>query len=788
MDSLETLERVREIACGEGPFQRRVCEVLGFLARSLDFDSAILYWKDKEGRCFGAAQSSHGWELIKDSAPFVMGEGIVGACGLEGKVLLLDKSSPGESIDPHWAEDFPAYVTILAVPTGRPGSVQDGVLVLLHGTSKEVSQEQLRLLGLVGGELAGLVGKEQLREQLSLRLQEMEAINEVGKAVGGTLDLDPLMEMALEATVRVVGARAGVLRLLDEESQIYRVTSVVGGGVKRKEEFRIGPPGECPVIRTVRPHRMSISEGAGVCSGEGLNIEVKTCACVPLVERGKILGVMSLYDRFSGSGAEPGSFSDQDLSLLETMGGFIAGALSRAMHHRHIEQLVLERESMVRELSILYASGSAMMRATELERLLRVILVALTLGDGLGFNRAMLFLVNESEGVLEGRVGVGPGSAEEAGEIWGEMTRSQWNLPQWLEWALSQEARMTETTMIQKVASSIRVPLDDTECVLVRALRAQGAFCLDPRKNPRGIELLSPLEIGTQCAMAPVVARGDALGVILVDNLYSGRPIVERDLRFLGAFASLAGLAIQNAMFFESLRKAHQELQAMQQRLIQSEKLAALGEFAATMAHEIRNPLVSIGGYARLLQKRHKDDYSRIIYQEVERLEGILSRVLDFSRVSPGHRVETDVSSLLEECYRSVRVQLEEPKLKVRKEFTSGLPQVQCDKDQLKQVFLNLLQNALDAMGGKGTLSLRTYLASEEEGIWVVAELSDTGGGIPSDVLPNIFNPFFSTKNRGTGLGLAIVRRILEMHGARIEVDNRPGEGTTFKVKLPPCF
>ncbi|MEJ5378325.1 MAG: ATP-binding protein [bacterium] len=788
MDLVHVLERVRQITSGEGSLQRRLGEALGFLAHELGFDSAVFYWKDKEARGFEATQSSHGWELIKSSAPFAVGEGVVGACGLDGRVIFLDKSDAGGLTEERWADDFPAYGTVLAVPAGTPGCEQKGVLVLLHGTSKQISQEQVRMLQLAGGELAWCMITEELREQLRLRLQEMEALNEVGKAVGGTLDLDPLMELALETTVRVVGARAGVLRLLDEELQLYRVTSVAGGGIKRKEEFKNEAASECPVVRTAKPHRMVVSDKAGFCSGEDLGVEVSSCACVPLVERGKIMGVMSLYDRVSGSGEQPGPFTDQDLSLLETMGGFIAGALARAMHHKHIEQLVLEKESMVRELTILYASGSAMMKATDVQRLLRVILVALTLGNGLGFNRAMLFLVNERDGVLQGRVGVGPASADDAGRIWGEMTRSQWDLHQWLEWALSQDARMTENTLIQKVATSIRIPLDDTECVLVRALRAKGAFCLDPRENPRGIELLSPLEIGTQCAMAPVVARGEALGVILVDNIYSRRPIVERDLRFLGAFASLAGLAIQNAMFFESLRQAHQELQAMQQRLIQSEKLAALGEFAATMAHEIRNPLVSIGGYARLLQKKHKDDYSRIIYEEVERLEGILSRVLDFSKVSPGHREETEISSLLEECYRSVRVQLEEPRLKVRKEFTGGLPPVQCDRDQLKQVFLNLMQNALDAMSGKGTLSLRTYLASEEEGTWVVAELSDTGGGIPSDILPNIFNPFFTTKNRGTGLGLAIVRRIVEMHGGRIEVDNRPGQGTTFRVKLPPSF
>jgi signal transduction histidine kinase len=400
----------------------------------------------------------------------------------------------------------------------------------------------------------------------------------------------------------------------------------------------------------------------------------------------------------------------------------------------------------------------------------------------------MLFLVNESEGVLEGRVGVGPGSAAEAGRVWADMGRSDWTLSQWLEWTLEQDRNRGEDDIIHRVAQSVRVPLADERCVLIEAMKKRAAFRMDPRANPRGIEMLTPLEIGAQCAVAPVRARGETLGVILVDNLYSARPIEERDLRFLSAFASLAGMAIQNAQFYEGLKRAHKDLQSMQQKLIQSEKLAALGEFAATMAHEIRNPLVSIGGYARLLQKRHREAYARIIFEEVERLEGILSRVLAFSRIAPGDRTDEDLALLLEESHRSLRGDIDPRRVRFEKEWTQSLPQVHCDREQIKQVFLNLVQNAMDAVEGRGTITLRTFLSSEEDGMWVVGEVGDSGGGIPADILPNIFNPFFTTKQRGTGLGLAITRRIVETHGGKIEVDNRLGEGTLFRVKLPPAF
>jgi signal transduction histidine kinase len=659
------------------------------------------------------------------------------------------------------------------------------VVLLLNSEPRRISEQERRLLSVVSRDIASMEERARLLLDLAMRDQELTALHEISRAVGSTLDLDPLMDMIVRTAARVMGVKGAVLRVLDEEASVYRVTSVFGPDIQRHQEFKSGPESDCEVVRTGQAFLIKDTRSGHSLCLDHMRHDINGCLCVPLVEEGNVLGVLSVYDRAAWPPGDERLFEKQDITLLQTLAGFVANAISRAMHHRRIARLAAEKDSMVRELSILYATSAAMMGTVEMDRLLQVILLALTLGDGLGFNRAMLLLVNEAQGVLEGKVGVGPSSGEEAGRVWGQMESRAWTLSQWLEWALEQDRWRDDESLIQRAAREIRVPLTDEGCFLIRALRERKPFCVDPRAEPLVRGLPPSLELAGQLACVPVVARGDALGVILVDNLYSGGSIRAGDLNSLAAFASQAGLAIQNAMFYEGLKKAHKELQSLQQRLIQSEKMAALGEFASTMAHEIRNPLVSIGGYARLLQKRYRNSYSQIIFEEVERLERILNGVLSFSKVSTTERKPEDFNAILDEILRSLRRELDQKRIRVEREWTQGLPLISCDKDQIKQVFLNLIQNAQDAMAGRGVITLRTYLASDEGGLWVVGEVVDSGRGIPTDVLQNIFNPFFTTKAQGTGLGLPITRRMVEAHGGRIEVDNRPGEGTTFRVKLP---
>jgi signal transduction histidine kinase len=508
-----------------------------------------------------------------------------------------------------------------------------------------------------------------------------------------------------------------------------------------------------------------------------------------LQDKDHALGILSVYGKASDTESVDESFDEDDIRLLQTMTGNISRALARAIHHQEIESLVAEKEAMVRELSILHATSAAMMKTTHMERLLRVILMAITLGDGLGFNRAMLFLVDEDKGVLEGKTGVGPSSAQDAVRIWTNVNIESRSLSEWLDWTLEQSEWSGEESPVHRVAKRIRVPLGEERCVLIQALQKKKAIRDLFSERLFGLEKMKQLELGEQFACVPVIARDEALGVILVDNMYSSKPISDKDVNFLTTFASQAGLGIQNAMLYENLKRANEELQIIQQRLIHSERLVTLGEFSASMAHEIRNPLVSIGGYARLLQKKHRDSYSKIIYEEVARLEEILNRILTFSRkATPMERENVDVNQLIDESLRTLREEIRLSRAKIEKELSQSLPQVYCDKGQIKQVFLNLVQNALEAMERQGTLTVRTHVASDENGLWVIAEVSDTGEGIPGDVLQNIFNPFFTTKGKGTGLGLPIIQRFVEAHNGKIEVDNHPGEGSTFRVKLLASF
>jgi len=225
---------------------------------------------------------------------------------------------------------------------------------------------------------------------------------------------------------------------------------------------------------------------------------------------------------------------------------------------------------------------------------------------------------------------------------------------------------------------------------------------------------------------------------------------------------------------------------------MQSEKLMALGEMAARIAHEIKNPLTAIGGFARRIASPKPgggappvERYARIILKEVERLERIINETLYFSRERvPAFRI-VDLNAEIREVLSMFREEFEEARISAVVDLSRDLPSIMVDPDQIRQVVWNLVSNAIQAMGGSGILTVATHLADTAEGTGVALEVSDTGGGIPPDVVQNIFNPFFTTKPKGTGLGLPIVHSIVEKHGGTIHLDNREGVGVAFSIFLP---
>jgi signal transduction histidine kinase len=238
----------------------------------------------------------------------------------------------------------------------------------------------------------------------------------------------------------------------------------------------------------------------------------------------------------------------------------------------------------------------------------------------------------------------------------------------------------------------------------------------------------------------------------------------------------------------ESEEHLRNQAQQLEQQLLASGRLVAVGELTASMAHEFNNPLGIILGFAQgLLDSMDASDpntaHVRIIAEEAKRCEKLVQELLEFGRPKSADFIGTDVEAIIERTISLVQPHAAKNKVETTIQLTAPLPQMYADPQQLQQVLLNLSLNAVDAMPNGGTLSIGASFDAAEG---IVVTVADTGSGIDPEVLPRIFQPFFtSKKRRGLGLGLPICDRIVKAHGGRITVESRPGHGTTFKIYLP---
>jgi PAS domain S-box-containing protein len=427
---------------------------------------------------------------------------------------------------------------------------------------------------------------------------------------------------------------------------------------------------------------------------------------------------------------------------------------------------------------------AATLEELDLDHQLHLVLTGVTAGHALGFNRAFLFMIDRSRNALTGRMGVGPASWEEARRIWAELSGST------LNFLLARVRDFNKESLpLFHAIKDLAYPLSGEQAdqeILTRCIHEKSLILVrDAREDPRVSKDFRFRFGANEFVVVPLIARGEPMGVILADNLYSGSPIMLEQVELLAAFASPAALAIAGAATLEQKVKALEDLKAAQKALIAAEKLAVIGRLASHVAHEIRNPLVTIGGFARSILKRpERADRNRqaaqIIAEEVERLEDILSGVMDFTRPARPVMVEMRVNELIHHVIDPLRQELETKNIPVKLDLAENLPIIQADQKQIQQVLLNLIKNAVDAMPRGGTLAVRTESAAGE----VVIQFRDAGVGMTEDVQANIFSPFYTTKSGGTGLGLAVSLKIVEDHGGAIRVWSEPGQGTEMTVAL----
>ncbi len=289
--------------------------------------------------------------------------------------------------------------------------------------------------------------------------------------------------------------------------------------------------------------------------------------------------------------------------------------------------------------------------------------------------------------------------------------------------------------------------------------------------------------IGAEVSL-PLISKGQLIGMLNLGYKFNRDIYSHEDIGLLSTLANQTAIAIENARLYEDLKKSKSYIR-------RADRLASLGTLTAGLAHEIRNPLVAIKTLTQLLPERLEDDefrgqFLQIAAGEVDRISSLVEELLDFARPSDPKLEFEDINTILDGMILLVSTETKKKQVNILRSYSSDLPLVQVDREQIKQVFLNILLNAVQATSSAGKITIKTRSFIKPGGEpYVQIECTDTGCGISPEHMEEIFNPFFTTKSTGSGLGLAISHQIVQDHRGYIDVESRLGRGASFFVNLP---
>lgn len=776
---LSILSEIGRIATSTADLGEKLSRINEVIMRGMGRDGTSVFLLDPGGATVTLTAAQGLNQETVGKLTFPLGMGIAGWVAQQKVPLALADPFTDPRFQYVPETGIERFKSLVAAPI-MDGDQCLGVLFVLSSTPWNATRSEIILLTTTANQISGVIKSTQLFQSIQARLSELATIHEIGIALTSTLDLGQLQSLIARSVTRALAAQGCTIRITGLSTAVEAQHAAADPYVD--ETVR-----ELDVLFGQELHRRAIDgrkplfiPDAGLEASFAPGHHVSIIA-VPLLFHDRVTGVITLY-----KGIESRPFSGDDLHFLATIANSAVVAVENALMFERSERLAAESRSRAQELAILYDIGTAMSATLNLDRLLRIILTAATMGGtGLGFNRAVLLLVNERTNVLQGMMGVGPATWEEASRAWSEVARKHKSLMEWIQTGELFEARDTE---INTAARSIRVRLRPEDGVLaLTALQKKPFNVLDAASDPSVRPELRDLLRVNSFATVPLVAKGRALGVVLVDNMFTHRPITSEDIRFLTMFAQQAALAIDNAVIHSNLETMNRDIRIMHEQLAQSEKMAALGAMMAEITHEIRNPLVSIGGFARRLSRKAIDAdakrYLDIILSETGRLEDIIHDNLAYIKNAAPQLAPGGLNAVLEEVLQVYDDELRQRGIRLERDLADGLPEVELDVRQMKQVFVNLVTNAMEAMEKSGVLTVRSKSLPEER--QVLVEIGDTGPGVTPEAMHNLFNPYYTTKVHGTGLGLPITHRIVKAHRGSIVFRNKEAGGAVFLVRLP---
>jgi len=314
--------------------------------------------------------------------------------------------------------------------------------------------------------------------------------------------------------------------------------------------------------------------------------------------------------------------------------------------------------------------------------------------------------------------------------------------------------------------------------IIIREELAKGANI--PELN----EVVKKMSLLESEVSIPLLWKGQLIGMINLSHKFNKDIYSNEDIELLGTLANQTAIAIENARLYEDLKRSKSYIQ-------RADRLASLGTLTAGLAHEIRNPLVAIKTLTQLLPDRlddeeFRDQFLKIASGEVDRISSLVNELLNFARPSDPKLEAENINTILDGMILLVSTETKKKQITVFRNYASDLPRIEIDPEQIKQVLLNILLNAISATSENGQIIVKTRSFTKPGGEpYIQIEFTDTGCGIPEEHLEDIFNPFFTTKTTGSGLGLSISNQIVQDHRGYIDVESQLDKGSSFFINLP---
>ncbi len=578
-----------------------------------------------------------------------------------------------------------------------------------------------------------------------LRRQAM--LNDFALIVSSAQNLGQIVQRVFALLARIFGTEAISLFLLSSDERTLREYRNLERRAMPRTEFLENHPIE-KIIQAGKNVRIEKSDSENYPLG---NKSLPSALLVPLKYRGEVIGVLALESE------EISTFSGYDENLLVIIASHLAGLVEYG-------RLREEAEARARNLGLIHEVIQRVIGQTNVTQVAQI--TADLLVQHFSYELALVLLIDRNKNLkIEGIRG--------------------------------------QAAPIVKAAFE-KFEFPSKEGISGHVFSSGESVMVDDVSKDAHYKEVSGWDAGSEICVA--LRDGDRiLGIIDVESSKKNT-FTHNDLLALESLAGFLTSAVSSVDRYQMLQDTIQILQNTQEelqermdaqreaenRLIQAAKLAAVGEMAAGVAHELNNPLTTVAGFSELVlddlppNSPQRDDLEMVL-REAKRARSVVRRLLDFARQSESIRVRADLNEVIEDVAALTRHLLETKSIDFKLKLGKDLPWVLMDRDQIKQVVLNLLHNARHAMPKGGKLSVLTELHQKDTKEWLVMTIQDNGKGISAHDLARIFEPFFTTKadDGGTGLGLAVSYGIITDHDGFIEVDSAPNEGACFTVWLP---